>query len=59
MERIVATVLVVWLAINALAVLFMIGKPRKPLTHGQAVFSLVISIGMMTGVGYLGGMLFQ
>jgi hypothetical protein len=36
--------LIAYLAVGALGSIAIIGKPRKPLTHGQAIFVFVVSL---------------
>lgn len=55
----VSIAMVAWFALGAFLNLFMIGKPRKPLTHGQAAFGMIVCILLMLGTMYLAGVIFQ
>lgn len=57
MEKFVLIALLAWQALGAFAVIASIGKFRKPITHGQAIFALITAILSMTGVCYLAGTL--
>ena len=37
-------VFVAWVALSIIATTFMIGKPRKPITHGDAIIINLINV---------------
>jgi len=59
MEKAVMIIMSVWFAIGAFGVVLNIGKPRTPITHGMAIFSMIVAILLMLGTSYLGGVIFQ
>lgn len=59
MEKAVMIAMSLWFAIGAFGVVANIGKPRKPITHGMAIFGMIVAILLMLGTSYLGGVIFQ
>ena len=52
-EIIVVSLIIILLASSAMATVFMVGKPREPVSNIVAVISLMISLLMIAGVWYL------
>jgi len=42
--------LVAWLAFGALASVAMIGRPRKPIDHGQAMANVLVSAAWIVAI---------
>jgi len=53
MEKAVMITMCVWFVLGAIATHSLVGKPRKPTTHGQAIFGYVAALLLMLGTIYL------
>jgi hypothetical protein len=53
MEAIVALIVIGLIVIGTIATILLIGKPRKPITPGQAVIALIINSVIILGVLFL------
>ncbi len=53
MEAVVALAVIALIVIGTIATILLIGKPRKPITPGAAVITLLLNALVIFGVLYL------